>query len=85
VHPFYDVVLDKQSVPLGWVTLPVTFRDINYYHTETLVFEVVDFSGLYHVILGQPCYVKFMTIPSYAYLKLKISGPTGIITVEAKT
>jgi hypothetical protein len=46
---------------------------------------VVDFSGLYHVILGQPCYVKFMTIPSYAYLKLKISGPTGIITVEAKT
>jgi hypothetical protein len=26
-----------------------------------------------------------MTIPSYAYLKLKIPGPTGIITVEAKT
>jgi hypothetical protein len=26
-----------------------------------------------------------MAIPSYAYLKLKISGPTGLITVEAKT
>jgi hypothetical protein len=49
-----------------------------------LAFKVVDFSGPYHVILGQPCYIKFMAIPSYAYLKLKISGPTDIITVEAK-
>jgi hypothetical protein len=29
--------------------------------------------------------VKFMAIPSYANLKLKIPGLTGIITVEAKT
>jgi hypothetical protein len=29
--------------------------------------------------------MKFMTILSYAYLKLKIPGPIGIITVEAKT
>jgi hypothetical protein len=50
-----------------------------------LAFEVVDFSRLYDVILGQPCYVKFMVIPSYAYLKLKILGPAGVITVEAKT
>jgi hypothetical protein len=27
----------------------------------------------------------FMAIPSYDYLKLKIPGPTRIITVEAKT
>jgi hypothetical protein len=26
-----------------------------------------------------------MAIPSYAYLKLKIPEPTGIITVEAQT
>jgi hypothetical protein len=45
---------------------------------------VVDFSGSYHVILGRPCYIKFMTIPSYAYLKLKILGLAGVITVEAK-
>jgi hypothetical protein len=46
---------------------------------------VVDFSGPYHVILGQPCYVKFMAIPSYAYLKLKVLEPTGVITIETKT
>jgi hypothetical protein len=26
----------------------------------------------------------FMAIPSYANLKLKILGPTGVITIEAK-
>jgi hypothetical protein len=50
-----------------------------------LAFKVVDFSGPYHIIMGWPCYVKFMAIPSYAYLKLKIPGLTSIITVEAKT
>jgi hypothetical protein len=29
--------------------------------------------------------MKFMVIPNYAYLKLKISGPTGVNTVESKT
>jgi hypothetical protein len=46
---------------------------------------VVKFSEPYHIILGQPCYMKFMVIPNYAYLKLKISGPTGVNTVESKT
>jgi hypothetical protein len=49
-----------------------------------LPFEVADFSRPYHIILGRPCYIKFMVIPSYAYLKLKILGHAGIITVEAK-
>jgi hypothetical protein len=38
------------------------------YRTELITFEVVHFSRPYHVILGWPCYVKFMAIPSYAYL-----------------
>jgi hypothetical protein len=84
-HPFYGVVPGKQSIPLGRVTLPVTFEDTSNYHVETLAFEVVDFSGPYHVILGQLFYVKFMAIPSYAYLKLKIPRSAGVITVEVKT
>jgi hypothetical protein len=35
------VVLGKQSIPLRWVTLPVTFGDANNYRTEMLAFEVV--------------------------------------------
>jgi hypothetical protein len=33
------------------------------------------------VVLGRPCYTKFMVVPNYTYLKLKMSGPNGIITV----
>jgi hypothetical protein len=69
----------------GGVTLLVTIGDASNYLTETLTFEVVDFSGPYHIILGQTCYVKFMAIPSYTYLKLKIVGVVRVITVKAKT
>jgi hypothetical protein len=33
------------------------------------------------VVLGRPCYAKFMVVPNYTYLKLKMPGPNGIITV----
>jgi hypothetical protein len=62
----------------------VTFGNARNYHTEMLMFKVVDFSRPYHVIQGMPCYVKFMAIPSYAYQKLKIPGPKGVITMEAR-
>ena len=44
---------------------------------------MVDFPGSYHAILGWPCYAKFMAIPNYTYLKLKMSGPNGVITVSS--
>ena len=42
---------------------------------------MVGFHGTYHTILGQPCYVKFMAVPNYTYLKLKMPGPGSIITI----
>jgi hypothetical protein len=83
-NPFYGVVPSKQSIPIRQISLPVTFRDASNYHTEKLTFEVVNFSGPYHMILGWPCYIKFMVITSYTYLKPKISGPASIITMEVK-
>ena len=44
---------------------------------------MVDFLGSYHAILGRPCYARFMAIPNYTYLKLKMPGPNGIITVSS--
>jgi hypothetical protein len=32
-------------------------------------------------VLGRPCYTKFMVVPNYTYLKLKMPGPKGIFTV----
>jgi rhamnose utilization protein RhaD (predicted bifunctional aldolase and dehydrogenase) len=45
------------------------------------MFEVVGFRGTYHAVLGRPCYAKFMAVPNYTYLKLKMPGPNGVITV----
>jgi hypothetical protein len=59
----------------------VCHGDQVHYCKETLSFEVIDFEGPYHAILKRPSYTKFMAIPSYAYLKLKISGPRGVITI----
>jgi hypothetical protein len=56
------------------------FGDQVHYRKETLSLKVIDFEGPYHAILGRPCYAKFMAIPRYAYLKLKISGSHGLIT-----
>ena len=51
------------------------------FRSEVLTFEVVDFPRSNHAILGRPCYAKFMTIPNYTYLKLKMPGPKGVITI----
>jgi hypothetical protein len=48
---------------------------------ETLTFEVVGFRGAYYAILGRLCYAKFMAVPNYTYLKMKMPGPKGVITV----
>ncbi|XP_066316533.1 uncharacterized protein [Miscanthus floridulus] len=79
--PFHSVVPRKQALPLGQLDLPVTFEGLSNYRTKTLTFEVVGFHRTYHAILGQPCYAKFMAVPNYTFLKLKMSGPGGIIIV----
>ncbi|XP_066396139.1 uncharacterized protein [Miscanthus floridulus] len=71
----------KQAMPLGQIDMPITFRDPSNYRMEILTFEVVEFPRTYHAILGRPCYAKFMAVPNYTYLKLKIPGPNEVITV----
>jgi hypothetical protein len=61
--------------------LPVCFGTPSNFRKETLTFEVVGFRGTYHAVLGRPCYAKFMAIPNYTYLKIKMPGPKGVITV----
>ena len=72
--PFHGIMSGKQAIPLGQIDLPITFGDLANYRMETLTFKVVGFHGTYHTILGRPCYAKFMAIPNYTYLKLKVSG-----------
>jgi hypothetical protein len=79
--PFHGVVPGKHVQPLGQIDLPVWFGTPSNYRKEMLTFEVVGFRGAYHAILGRPCYAKFMAVPNYTYLKMKMPGPNGVITV----
>jgi hypothetical protein len=72
----------KEVVPLRRIRLNVTFGQPDNFRNESLTFEVVDFPGVYHALLGRPCFAKFMAVPNYTYLKFKMLGPKGVITVE---
>jgi hypothetical protein len=79
--PFHGVTPGKRVQPLGQIDLPVWFGTPDNFRKETLTFEVVGFRGAYHAILGRPCYAKFMAVPNYTYLKMKMPGPKGVIIV----
>ena len=81
--PFHGVIPGAQAYPLGQIDLSVTFGNRANFRSEVLTIEVADFLGSYHAILGRPCYAKFMAIPNYTYLKLKMSGPNGVITMSS--
>jgi hypothetical protein len=79
--PFHGIAPGKRILPLGQIDLPVYFGTPSNFRKETLTFEVVGFRGTYHAVLGRPCYAKFMAVPNYTYLKLKMPSPKGTITV----
>jgi hypothetical protein len=78
---FHGIAPGKRIQPLGQIDLPVWFGTSANFRKETLTFEVVGFRGAYHTILGQPYYAKFMAVPNYTYLKMKMPGPNDVITV----
>jgi hypothetical protein len=66
----------------GIVVLPVTFGTKDNYCTEYIKFEVADFESSHHAILGRPALAKFMAVPHYVYLLLKMPGKTGVLTLR---
>ena len=83
VGSFHGVVPGKKALPVGRIDLPVYFGTAANFRKEVLTFEVVGFRGTYHAIIGCPGYAKFMAIPNYTFLKLKMPGPKGVITVTS--
>jgi hypothetical protein len=65
------------------VVLPVTFGETREnYRTEYIKFEVADFKTSYHAILGRPAIAKFMAVPHYTYLVLKMPSPAGVLSLQ---
>ena len=79
---FHGIVPGRAGSSVGLIRLDVLFGAKGNHHHETVSFEVVDHASAYHAILGRPALAKFMAVPHYAYLKMKLPGPRGIITVS---
>jgi hypothetical protein len=67
--------------PIEKVRLDVLFGTPENFRREPIWFEVVDIQSPYHALLGRPALAKFMAVPPYAYLKMKMPGPRGVITI----
>jgi hypothetical protein len=81
--PFYGIVPGNAGTPLGSVVLPVIFGESREnYRTEYIKFEVADFETSYHAILGRPGIAKFMVVPHYTYLVLKMPSPAGVLSLQ---
>ena len=62
-----------------------TFYSMEDYRTDWLQFEVANFDNVYHAILGRPALAKFMAVPDYTYLVMKLLEPNGFITLKGNT
>ena len=54
--PFHGAIPGVQAYPLRQIDLSIMFGSWANFRSEVLTFEVVDFLGSYHAILGRPYY-----------------------------
>jgi hypothetical protein len=80
--PFHGIVLGTPTTPIGQISLPVTFGTQENFWTKNIQFEMADFETAYNAFLRQPALTKFMAIPHYAYLVLKMPGLHGVISIR---
>ena len=79
---FKAVIPGVEANCTGSVTLEVVFGSPNNFRSEELIFDIVPSRSGYHALLGRIAFAKFNAVPPYAYLKLKMPGPRGVITVN---
>ena len=79
---FKGVIPGVEANCTGSVTLEVVFGSPDNFRSEELIFDIVPFCSSYHALLGRTAFARFNAVPHYAYLKLKMPGPRGVIIVN---
>ena len=82
---FKGVIPGVEAHCTGSITLEVVFGSPDNFRSEELIFDIVPFRSGYHALLGRTAFARFNAVPHYTYLKLKIPGPRGVITVNGNT
>jgi hypothetical protein len=72
----------KPIKPVGKISLPVSFGDLDNARTENLTFDVVDIYHPYLAIFGRGFLNKFDVVIRQQFLCMKIPAPKGVITVS---
>ena len=82
---FKGVIPGVEAHCMGSITLEVVFGSPDNFRSEELIFDIVPFRSGYHALLGRTAFARFNAVPHYAYLKLQMLGPRGVITVKGNT
>ena len=82
---FKGVIPGVEAHCTGSLTLEVVFGLPDNFRSEELIFDISPFRSGYHALLGRTAFARFNAIPHYAYLKLKMPGPRGVITISGNT
>jgi hypothetical protein len=61
----------------------VQFGTAKHFCTNYINFLVADFKTAYHAILSRPALAKFMAMPHYTYLVLKMPTKQEILSLQA--
>ena len=80
---FRGIIPSWEARCAGKITLDVVLGTPENYRSEEITFQVAPFSSGYHTLLGRDAFTSFQAIPHYGYMKLKMPGPNGIITLAS--
>ena len=63
----------------------MTFGSPDNFRSEELLFTIAPLQSGYQALLGRTAFARFNAVLHYAYLKLKMPGPRGVITINGNT
>ncbi len=82
---FKGIIPGVEAHCTGSIILEVVFGSPDNFQSKEVIFDIVPFRSGYHALLGRTAFARFNAVPHYAYLKLKMLGPRGVITVNGNT
>lgn len=82
---FKGVIPGIEARCTGSLILEVVFDSPDNFRSKELIFDIAPFRSGYHALLIRMAFAHFNAIPHYAYLKFKMPGPRGVITISENT
>ena len=79
------MILGVEAHCTGSLVLEVVFSSPDNFRSEELIFDIAPFQRGYHALLERTAFAHFNVVPHYAYLKLKMFGPRGVIMISGNT